>query len=111
MMASQRMRDPPALKRIPFLWEFEEEVRRGLKTMTCRTKSYGKRGDLLQGPGCVLRLTEVRQLTLDTVKYHYYRAEGCDSPDEFEAIWNAIHPRKGYDGDRLVWAHTFEVVR
>jgi len=108
----RRTRDPPPLTRIPFLPEFEEKVRLGLKTMTARTKPYGKRGDLFQGPRCVLRLTEdPRRVYLATVKWQHYRQEGCGSPEEFEAVWKGIHPRKGYDGDQLVWLHHFEVLK
>lgn len=98
------------MRSIPFLPRFHDDVRSGRKTLTARTKRYGAPGDLLQGPGCVLRLVEVGPMPLAHVAESHFSEEGCESPDEFRAVWTQIHPRRGWEPHRLVHLHRFEVV-
>lgn len=95
------------LRAIPFLPEFHDKVRDGRKTATARSKPYGKAGDRLQGPGVVLVLDSVEEKMLMEIAGDFYREEGLESPGEFVAIWNRIHPRAGYSPNRYVWFHRF----
>ena len=98
------------MRSIPFLPEFREAVRSGLKTMTTRTKPYGKAGDLLQGPDCRLLLIAVDETRLALVANFCFSQEGFDSTEDFETAWAKIHPRRGYQPNQEVWLHRFQVV-
>lgn len=78
--------------------------------MTARSKRYGKPGDILEGPGVLLRLLEVGPMPLAHVAEGHWVEEGCESPEEFQRIWEELHPRRGYRPTDLVYAHRFEVV-
>lgn len=97
------------LPTLPFLPEFHEKVRDGRKTATARSKAYGKPGDRLQGPGCVLILDSVEQKTLGVVAAAWFPEEGLRSPGEFILVWNRIHPRKRFEESTVVWFHRFHV--
>jgi hypothetical protein len=96
------------MKMLPFLPEFEHALRTGRKTCTARTRRYGKAGDVLMSRVGPLRLVRVSKQPLAVVRDDYYRAEGVYSPIEFAQTWNRIHPRKPFDGERMVWLHEFE---
>ena len=93
---------------LPFQAEFEEAIRSGRKTMTTRTRRYGKVGDILDTPFGAVRLLDVRRVCLGAVRVHWYWDEGFDGPYRFEAAWARLHPRKGFDPDQRVWLHEFE---
>ena len=96
---------------LPFTDRMEEAVRSGSKRATSRTKRYGAVGDKLVTPkGSILELIEVGKVRLDVVRDHYWRDEGCASPQDFEQVWTAIHPRKGFDPEQEVWLHRFIVL-
>ncbi len=98
------------MKYIPFLEAFVPRIKLGLKTMTTRNEKYGEPGDLLASPAGTLRLLEVLRVKLGEVAENSYREEGCASPEEFEEIWNRIHPKRGYHPDDWVWLHEFEAI-
>lgn len=100
-----------AIQFIPFRPEFREAILSGMKTMTTRNNSYGRTGDRLTTPfGVDIQLLEVRRVTLGDVADHYYRQEGCDSPQDFIRIWREIHP-SGFYPNKWVWLHIFRVVK
>jgi len=90
---------------IPFRPEFHEKILLGTKTMTCRSKRMGEVGDLFKVGGQRFVLTQVFRTILSYVVRDAYEQEGCDSPGELIAIWEKIHPAKGYEPDSTVWAH------
>lgn len=94
---------------LPFLPEFHEKVRSGRKTATARSKAYGKPGDKLQGPGCVLVLENVAKASLGEIAADHWWIEGLESKAEFIEVWNRIHPRKGFDPAAEVYFHRFRV--
>jgi hypothetical protein len=98
-----------SLPLLPFLTDFHAKVRSGRKTATARSKPYGKPGDRVQGPGVVLVLEHVVKVPLGSVANDCFWFEGLESPGEFIAIWEAIHPLKGYDPGQMVWFHRFHV--
>lgn len=99
------------MNELPFLPQFRASVRDGRKTATSRTSRYGDAGDVLQGPGVLLRLTSVERVTLQQVQQQHWREEGVASPEEFEEVWRKIHPGRGWDPAQKVWLHFFEVTR
>ena len=40
----------------------------------------------------------------------YYNEEGFDSPREFMAFWNIIHPKKKYQPNLVIYVHEFELL-
>jgi len=95
------------MKTLPFLPEFHDLVRRGLKTATARSRAYGKPGDRLQGPGCILVLEHVELAPLGYVASECYGFEGLPTKEAFIEVWNRIHPRKGFNSQAQVFLHRF----
>lgn len=75
--------------------------------MTCRTRRYGEPGDWFYVGGRRFVLDHVEELSLHDVARYHYQEEGCTTPSEFIAVWNEIHPKRGYRGDDIVNAHHF----
>lgn len=92
---------------LPFLPRFHQPILRGKKTMTCRTKRYGDPGDWFYVQGRRFVIDLVDELYLRDVAREHYQEEGCATPSEFIAIWNEIHPHRGYRGNDVVIAHHF----
>ncbi len=99
------------IKRIPFLPRFHDPIRKGEKTMTSRTREYGKPGEVLEiVDGLYIQLIDVRWVMLGDVARGLFTQEGCSSPQEFIKIWEEIHPVGGFDPKMLVAVHEFTVV-
>lgn len=96
------------LKFMPFYDRFVEPIRSGEKIVTARTRRWGNAGDLLQTPAGVIRLLAVYKRMLGEVRDQWYLREGCASPEDFEAVWKTIHPRRGFRYNDLVYLHEFE---
>lgn len=92
---------------IPFRDDMKDLIIGGVKTCTTRNKRYGCIGDTFEIDKRVFVLTWVSHIYLKQVADTKYKEEGFDSPDEFIKIWEAIHPRKGYDRTQAVWLHEF----
>lgn len=95
---------------IPFLPEWREKMLGGVKICTCRSEAYGQPGDQFTIFGAVFELTAVWQTTLEDVATNYYKQEGCASSDEYIAVWNKIHRRRGYVPTDVKWLHKFKRV-
>jgi hypothetical protein len=98
----------PSLRFLPFRPEFEDAIRSGRKTVTTRTRRYGKPGDILDTPFGPVRLGRVERTLLAGVVPALYHEEGFDSPQEFIEMWTRLHPRKGFVPEQWVWVHEFE---
>jgi hypothetical protein len=92
---------------IPFLDEFTDALLGGRKTMTCRTKAYGKRGDYFKLCGAMFVIMSVEKINLGYVADKHYKEEGCTSRADFIRIWNKIHRRKRFDPLTTVYVHDF----
>lgn len=99
------------MNEIPFLPLFHAAIRAGEKTMTCRRTRYGKPGDILtvKGTPIRIRLTNVEPVKLGLIAEHFYKQEGCETPQDFIDVWNRIHPRRRYWAGESVWWHTFHL--
>ena len=99
------------IREIPFLEEFREDVIKGKKTFTTRSKRYGEPGDTFDAFGRTFKLINVNKRTLRFVRDYLYGVEGCSSPEEFERVWVKIHPRRGFVPDDKKWVHSFIEVK
>jgi hypothetical protein len=95
--------------RIPFMARFKEDMASGKKMATCRTRRYGIIGDTFTSYGMRFHLTHVEAMPLFEVRDKWWQAEGMSSPQEFEEVWNHIHPGMDFFGSagRKVWLHLF----
>ena len=92
---------------IPFRPAFKTRMLNRIKTVTSRTKQYGKRGDTFEIFGARFTIKEILPITLEQVAKEYFAEEGFDSPTEFIKCWNEIHPNKGYVPSQRVFLHKF----
>jgi hypothetical protein len=94
---------------IPFLPEFEYQLKNFLKCMTTRSKKYGEVGDTFEAFGTTFQIVAVFRARLWRVAHYFYEAEGFYTPKEFIKCWNKIHYRIGYDKQAQThfWIHTF----
>lgn len=93
--------------KIPFREDMQKAILEGKKTMTCRTKTYGEKGDTFVVGGSRFVLTSVTKVNLGIVATCYYSLEGVGSPEEFIHLWDEIHPHRGYSSIQSVWVHRF----
>lgn len=100
-----------AVALVPLLFQqrWRPAVLAGTKTTTVRSKRHGAVGDEFEVEGVRFRLVEVRATTLGDAR-ESWRDEGMTSPDEFEAVWAANHPTRGFRPSDSVWLHRFERV-
>ena len=91
---------------IPFLPRFREPMLADRKTMTCRTGKKGEPGDTFSAWGSTFILRDVYRIRLGIVAAINHQHEGCESPEEFQAVWQRLHP-SGYDPEKVVWLHEF----
>jgi len=91
---------------IPFLPRFRAALLSDQKIMTCRTTKKGEAGDTFQVFGSTFILRDVYRIRLGYVADLNYTHEGCESPEEFRAIWRSLHP-SGFDPEKIVWLHEF----
>ena len=99
----------PKEVKIPFQPEFKEPMLSSSKTMTTKTKKYGRPGDWFRAFGAIFELVEVYQTRLNLVAYTCYAEEGFSSSQEFRACWNKLHPNITFEEkpDRPVYLHRF----
>lgn len=79
----------------------------GKKSATTRSKPYGKPGDTFAVGDTTYALLHVEKVSLGFVADFMYREEGCASTSDFRAVWKAIHPKRGFYPNEVVWLHTF----
>lgn len=94
--------------KIPFKLYFKNVMLNGQKTVTSRTKWYGKIGDTFDVFGATFEIIETYPSLLNDVACLHFREEGCRSTVEFIKIWESIHPRKGFVPSQVVKVHEFE---
>ena len=96
--------------KIPFnAWSIGK-LNLAFKCATSRTKKYGSVGDIFMVDGNTYRLNMIVKLPLWFIRRYLYASEGCENPEVFEAVWNSIHPRKGFDPNQEVWYHHFDCI-
>ena len=95
---------------LPFRADMKAAVLAGKKTCTSRMKKYCDPGDTFRLDGRVFKVWLVEATTLGGVREVHFKAEGCESPADFERVWCEIHPRKGFYEHQRVYVHHFEEV-
>ena len=104
---------------IPFNDWSRDKLHRGMKTATCRSKPYGKVNDIFEiflenrprGQRVVSYIvTSITKKSLKNVSENHFAEEGAESPEEFIAVWNDIHPRRKFRPNDIKWFHTFKEV-
>ena len=86
---------------IPFNEWSKTRIKEGRKICTSRNKRYPNDPRLIKINGKPLILA----LPLGTVKWCLWKEEGDDSPEEFEEVWNSIHPKRKFDPSQIVHVH------
>ena len=92
---------------IPFKERFREPMLNGIKTMTSRTKCYGRIGDWFNAFDQTFVLTAVVERHFDFIVDHW-KEEGCSSKEDFLAVWREIHPRRALNMQDKFWTHSFQ---
>lgn len=93
---------------LSFLEDFRPAMLEERKTATSRTRKYGSPGDTFAVFGATFVIVEVFQQRLSEVKNELYKAEGCPTPAAFECIYTRLHPRVGFQPDKVVYVHIFK---
>lgn len=100
---------------IPFNEWSKERLRLKTKLATTRNKRYGKIGDTFvvqwvhPNIDYEFELLAVFRLKLYDVASQLYYIEGANSPKDFRKVWEDIHPRAGWQPDKLVYVHLFRL--
>lgn len=96
--------------KIPFNDRFRDAMLSGRKTVTSRTRWYGKVGDTFEVFGRKFIIRERFNCRLDDVITDYLSEEGFASPGDFIEFWQKLHPRRGYNPDQIVCVHKFSLM-
>lgn len=101
------------IDRFPFMDDFKDKMLADppLKTMTTRSKKYGNVGDTFAIFGAVFEITEEWRGILSAVASKHWAEEGCDSEDDFIHVWEALHPRRGFNPTDRKWSCRFKRIR
>jgi len=92
---------------LTFRPEWRAAVLAGAKVTTVRSKRLASVGDEFVVDGARFRVTAVEPITLRDARDKLWRDEGMASPEEFERVWRASHPTRGWRGGDQAWAHRF----
>jgi len=90
---------------IPFLSQFRDSMRLGVKTATSRTRRFGKVGDTFHIFGWEFEIYHVSKVKLSDVAALYWRQEGVGSPGELMEVWLKLH--KVWNPNLEVYLHRF----
>lgn len=94
---------------IPFNKWSKERLNTNGKCCTSRTRQYGIDGDVFVVEGVIYEMVTYQLFPLWFVKEFLWKLEGANSPEEFEQVWNEIHPIKKFDPNQIVGVHFFRV--
>ena len=75
---------------IKFTPGMEARIAAGLKTATTCDEKKGEIGDTFTVLGGTYMILDIVDLSLMTVRDHFYRAEGFTSPKKFETFWRSM---------------------
>ena len=102
---------------IPFNQWSEDKLRQESKTGTSRNQKCGKPLDYFKvnlGRKYGIYVYELLTITkkpFREIAEKHYAAEGCDSPEHFISVWEAVHPIAGWQPEKKVWYHEFRLIR
>lgn len=76
------------------------------KTQTARYDKMAEVGDCFEAFGATFTVIGVYRRPLWRVAVAYI-AEGFNTQEEFRAVWEEIHPKRGYRPLDMLWVHGF----
>ncbi len=91
--------------KIPFDKRFIIELAAQRKTMTTRSKRYGKIGDTFWIKHIRFQILAVVRLELIHIMSTFYREEGFRTPGEFKKFWLTIHRK--WQPEKKYYLHIF----
>lgn len=92
---------------IPFQPQHEWPMILDRKTITSRTKWFGKAGDWFEAFSTRFVITYLFKYTLEGVANDFYKQEGVKSPEAFKDVWCSLHPGRGWQPKQVVFCHQF----
>src|SRR5450759_1981802 len=92
--------------RIPFNPWSTERLGMGQKISTSRTSKLGSAGDTFAVGDKTFEISSVSRKSLSEISHDYYLDEGAKSPEEFEQVWESLHPG-GFKPGQIVYFHQF----
>jgi sRNA-binding carbon storage regulator CsrA len=92
---------------IPFHKQMRKAVFDGIKSMTSRSKCYGRPGDTFPVDDREYILEWVLPFRQGFIARFLYRQEGFNSPEEFMAFLPVIHHGHPFDPHKIVFLHKF----
>ena len=90
---------------VKFKVRFKEPLLSHVKTWTSRTEPLGKVGDTFRAFGRWFRIEQVFTMKLSEIAHDHWKDEGCTSEGDFIAVWQWIHPRRGWQPDFAPFVH------
>jgi len=93
---------------IPFTLWSKAMINKNKKRATTRTKKYGNVGDTFTVDGRKFKILYIHKYPLGFIRDYFWKIEGANNPNEFVDAWEAIHNRKGFVENQIVWFHLFE---
>ena len=96
---------------IPFCPQMQQANREQRKCCTSRSEKMGEPGDRFRdADGELCQIVDVLHLPLKIIAEYLYRCEGCQSPEEFKALWRRLH-RGHYTPEQRYYTHFYTYVR
>lgn len=96
---------------IPFSSGMSLAVLANRKFCTSRNKTYGQPGDTFrvehESAFGEFEIVAIVKRPLWFVACCWHLAEGFSHQNGFIAIWDSLHPKKGWEPDKMVWVHWF----
>jgi len=92
--------------KIPFNAWSTDRLAKGQKMSTSRTSQFGRVGDTFTTGGRTFEITSVVKKSLNDIAHNYYLDEGAKSPEEFQQVWESLHPG-GFKPSQMVFFHQF----
>jgi len=97
-------------RQIPFSPAWKEKMLQGQKCCTARTRKYGAVGDTFEAYSHLFEITNIDYLPLEQVALQLFQKEGVSSPEEYQEVWQQLHPYKGFVPHQLVFVHHFKLI-
>nr|WAI02733.1 MAG: hypothetical protein OI719_00570 [Candidatus Methanoperedens sp.] len=92
--------------KVPFNAWSMDRLDAGEKVSTSRTSKLGNEGDTFVVKGKTFEIESVSRKSLSEISHDYYFDEGAKSPEEFELVWESLHP-SGFRPSQIVYFHQF----
>lgn len=92
-----------------FRKRFHDPIRKGIKTHTLRAQRIPP-GTRVACPVGLIEIKSVQKAAVGWVGLNKWKEEGCNSPDDFFAEVQSIHPELELDLSAELWLHEFHFI-